>query len=593
MAQRKHDSSTDGLSRRRFLQGATLAVGAATLGLAGCATKDEEVAAEVPADDSTAWDYETDVAVVGLGGAGGVTAIEAADNGAEVVIIEVDAFDTRLSNSRLSGGIFYSPDADGDKTALASYMRAIMSGENLSFKTEPEQSPLFVDDIVDKFVEYLPTNRDWVLGLDPELQLIELGGAAFPTFPGAQDCSFRTWTPSYTGDNSVEGNAPFPTNQRPKLETANGLALMWAIEYAIEQRKDKITVVYETKGEHLIQDADGVIIGVLAKNSAGAEVKIKARKGVVITSGGFEYNPEMRRAFLEGPGITGWAFYGTPSNDGIGIRMGIEAGAQLAKVGKAASRMIFSCPDIQYNGLSVGTITNGVGTQGTFMVNATGDRFMDETLIQRDPSRYFSYKEAVHMDIKTLEFPNLPSYVIFDEPRRLKACMVGITNSTAGWGIIPWDKENSIPVEKGWIYKADTIEELAEVIKSKHDLNANRMDAAKLAEAAAKYAEVVATGFDVEFGRQLRGSEKAWDPVATPPFYAMPVVAGGPNTKGGLQADGNRHVIDWDNKIIPRLYTAGEVSSAFKFVYQGGGNITECIVCGRIAGKNVAAEASI
>jgi hypothetical protein len=218
---------------------------------------------------------------------------------------------------------------------------------------------------------------------------------------------------------------------------------------------------------------------------------------------------------------------------------------------------------------------------------------MDETLIQRDPSRYFSYKEAVHMDITTLDYPNLPAYTIFDEPRRLKSCLVGITNSTAGWGIIPWDAENSIPVEKGWIYKADTIEELAAVIRDQHDLNTGRMVPENLMESFNKYAAVVEAGFDEEFGRSLRGSEKEWEPVATPPFYAMPIVAGGPNTKGGLQADADRHVIDWDNQIIPRLYTAGEVSSAFKFVYQGGGNITECIVCGRIAGKNAAAEASI
>ena len=85
-------------------------------------------------------------------------------------------------------------------------------------------------------------------------------------------------------------------------------------------------------------------------------------------------------------------------------------------------------------------------------------------------------------------------------------------------------------------------------------------------------------------------TDPGFQSINTPPFYAMPLVAGGPNTKGGLQADGDRHVIDWNNEVIPRLYTAGEISSCFKFVYQGGGNVTECIVCGRIAGENAAAE---
>ena len=60
--------------------------------------------------------------------------------------------------------------------------------------------------------------------------------------------------------------------------------------------------------------------------------------------------------------------------------------------------------------------------------------------------------------------------------------------------------------------------------------------------------------------------------------------------KGGVDADATRHVLDWEGKQIPRLYTAGEISSVFKFTYQAGGNLTECVVCGRLAGKNAAAE---
>ena len=57
-------------------------------------------------------------------------------------------------------------------------------------------------------------------------------------------------------------------------------------------------------------------------------------------------------------------------------------------------------------------------------------------------------------------------------------------------------------------------------------------------------------------------------------------------------ADGDRHVVNWSNEIIPRLYAAGEVASVFLNVTQGGGNITECVVSGRIAGANAAAEAA-
>ena len=274
------------------------------------------------------------------------------------------------------------------------------------------------------------------------------------------------------------------------------------------------------------------------------------------------------------------------------------AGAQLAKVGKAASRLIWACPDVVKNGMNVGSITDSVGGAGTIVVNAEGRRFMNEVLITKDPSRYFSYKNAVHMDIEKLEFPNTPSYMIIDETKRTSGPLVNITLSTCGFGVIPWDESNQTAVDNGWLIKADSIEELAEKIRDSHGDNKGRMSPEVLVETMEKYQAMVESGVDEEFGRSsktkdpISGEEvdKGFQPIDTPPFYAMPLVAGGPNTKGGLQTDGDRHVVNWNNEIIPRLYSAGEMSSVFKFVYQGGGNLTECIVCGRIAGENAAAE---
>ena len=79
-------------------------------------------------------------------------------------------------------------------------------------------------------------------------------------------------------------------------------------------------------------------------------------------------------------------------------------------------------------------------------------------------------------------------------------------------------------------------------------------------------------------------------PVEKPPFYALPLYPGGPNTKGGLRANGRCQVLDWDDRPIPRLYSAGEISSVFQFVYQGGGNLAEGITFGRLAGRNAAAQ---
>ena len=79
--------------------------------------------------------------------------------------------------------------------------------------------------------------------------------------------------------------------------------------------------------------------------------------------------------------------------------------------------------------------------------------------------------------------------------------------------------------------------------------------------------------------------------VCKTPYFAIPLYPGGPHTKGGLRAHARRAVLDWDDTPIPRLYAAAEICSVFQFVYQGGGNLAECLVVGRLTGMNAAADA--
>ena len=121
------------------------------------------------------------------------------------------------------------------------------------------------------------------------------------------------------------------------------------------------------------------------------------------------------------------------------------------------------------------------------------------------------------------------------------------------------------------------------MIKAPKD-NGNRMDPKALAETVKEYNEYCAKGKDEAFGRL----KSTLQPVSDGPFYACPLVAGGPNTKGGLACNAKREVLDWDLKPIKGLYAVGEIASALKFVYQGGGNLTECLVFGQVCGKEVA-----
>jgi succinate dehydrogenase/fumarate reductase flavoprotein subunit len=112
------------------------------------------------------------------------------------------------------------------------------------------------------------------------------------------------------------------------------------------------------------------------------------------------------------------------------------------------------------------------------------------------------------------------------------------------------------------------------------------MDAAALAQAVETWNRFCAAGHDSDFERE----PGTMGTVAEPPFYAIPLYPGGPNTKGGLRADAQRRVLDWEDRPIPRLYAVGEICSVFQFVYQGGGNLAEGIAFGRVAGRNAAAE---
>lgn len=127
------------------------------------------------------------------------------------------------------------------------------------------------------------------------------------------------------------------------------------------------------------------------------------------------------------------------------------------------------------------------------------------------------------------------------------------------------------------------IEELGQKIKALQE-NGGKMDPAALAETVKAYNAACAAGEDKEFGRL----KSTLQPVSDGPFYACPLVAGGPNTKGGLAANAKREVLDWNLQPIPGLYAVGEIASALKFVYQGGGNLTECLVFGQVCGKEVA-----
>lgn len=521
-----------------------------------------------------------DVVVLGFGGAGATTAIVAAQNGAKVIVLEKNPQDAHISNTRMSGGIFHCPFKDGDPKALKEYAKAMFSGENIEWKEEGE-IPEYSDDLAQVWADLSPSNLEFMQSLDPEF----IGGsqpgfdkASFPNFPGAKECRYNAYRATYTKRMKNFNQVSYKC---PKNETSSGEAFWLCLEEGVKKQGNKIKVVWEAPACELLKNAKGEIVGAAAVKG-GKKFYVRAKKAVVLCTGGYEYSRAMRSAFLEGPGINGWAFYGTTSNTGDGISMGMAVGAGLQKAGKSAARVIVPTQK-RFNGMRLGSITPAVGSTNSIVVDNFGKRYEAETKVTDNPSRYFFYKAAVQFDISTLSYPRTPSWMIFDEKLRASKPLVGLGISVVGYGMVDWDKDNLKAIESGLILKADTIEELAEKIRN-HPENKHRMVPANLVETVERFNKFCDEKKDEDFGRRPATLGK----IAQGPFYAMPLVAGGPNTKGGLLANADREVLTWEGKPIPHLYCVGEIASALKFVYQGGGNLTECLVYGRHCGKIVA-----
>lgn len=521
--------------------------------------------------------YEADVIILGFGGAGGCAAIEAHDAGAEVLLLDKQSEQNHHRNTRMSMGAYHRPDPEGDRQALKEYAKTMFSGENLPGKLEGEQ-PEFSDELAEVWAELAPQNLDFMRALDPEYQVATVRSAAYPQFPGAADSKYAVVLSCYTG-RPYDQMRPLFTKHAPQAEKEFGEAFYTCLLKGINART--IGIHYDTEAEDLVVNDKGEVIGVKA-TYGNEEVTYKARRAVILTSGGYEYNKRMRSAFLDGPSVEGWAFYGTPANTGDGIAMALKLGAGLAKAGKIAGRIVCAIPERRHS-LKIGLSTSSVGKPNELVVDNYGHRYANERSITKDPSGYIFYKEALRFDIFKLTYPRIPSWMIFDETLRAKGPIV--RPDSAAYNSIIWGEDNQAAIDNGWILKAASIEELADKI-NRHPDNQGKMDAATLAQTVNRFNGYCETGEDLEFHREV----ETLGSVQKPPFYAIPLYPGGPNTKGGIKSNAKRQVLTWEHQPIPRLYTAGEISSAFQFVYQGGGNLAECIVFGRVAGRNAASE---
>ena len=374
-------------------------------------------------------------------------------------------------------------------------------------------------------------------------------------------CTGQEWLKEVTGLDELPASLNVPEYpQFPSSETAVkvtvdgawwGAAFYHVLEDEVAERD--IDVWYQAPGKHLIQDPEtGIIHGVEVEKN-GETYQVRAKNGVVLCTGGFEANMEMVQNYLQA------TIYPTGSifNTGDGIVMAQEVGADLWHMSSVAGPSVnFKSPDLPYVFGPYMHDKAGFGTKCIF-VGSDGTRFTNEASLPKHG--HVSY----HGDWKLLQIPS-PAYAIFDQ------------TAMDSRAIYPyWSDDNSVELEKGWIVQADTLEELAEKLG---------IDPEGLIAEVNTYNEYCANGVDEDYGRD----PATLTAIETGPYYAMEVVASMLNTMGGPVRNERGEVLDTAGEPIPHLYSAGELGSIFGSIYQGSGNLAECIAFGRISGANAA-----
>ena len=541
------------VSRRGFVKGAGLAAAAGVAALPAVAGAEEGRPFWMP----EAWDMECDVLVIGYGGAGLWCALTACDEGGAEVLVLEKAPVRGGGNSSINMGEFTWVD-DVDKATQ--YITGFTQGW-----TSEEMA------------------RAWAEECYQNLDYCDYWGIEAMVKPGTNasrgtaSCEY----PDFAGSEAMHVCSVG--------DNGNGF---WQQLDAI--RADLgIEVVFGCHDEELIQNPETKeILGAWTLvGDDEAPKAVKARKGVVLTLGGFEFNEEMQSQYLRCYPMRG--FYGWPFNTGDGFGMASKVGARLVNMNNSIgnANAWFENSGYPYAFQLTPKTANWV------YLDRLGKRWRAES---KGFNPHLGWHEFTKMnDGAMCDFERIPTWVVMDK-NALEGGPIGLPkggimsnpafSTSMGMALedVPaecggnpgWSEDNQAEVEMGWIKKGDTIEELLMQIDEKV-----RPDVEAARATIEQYNQYCADGVDPDFG----AADTSLLPVAEPPFYAYPIYPGGCTTLGGPEKNVNAQVLDVDGNVIPRLYAAGSFGNFQRHTYgiSGGGN-GENMVWGRIAGRHCA-----
>lgn len=533
-----------GLSRRSFLKGAGVAAAAVagSAALAGCSSDAGASQEWLP----KSWDYECDLLVIGYGGAGMWASLIGADECGQQVLVLEKAPVRGGGNSSINNGEFaVIKDAEG--------MRQYWHEMTQDVDTPSAVIDAWIEEglrnceYADKYELEYDINEQAIAGTIPEYSFL----------PGGAGCQSIADPPGF-------GMASF--------------------EILDQKRKDLgIEVLFDCHDEHLIQNPDTKEIVGCTTMIGSEEKTVKARKGVIMTTGGFEFNEDLKNAYLK---CYPFKFEGWQFNTGDGIKMVEDVGAKLWHMDMAISMYSMWTRDPE-NDFS---ILYFMPANSYFNVNRLGKRYVNENNMG---SPHNGWHTLLSFDDSIDDFDRIPSWGIFDQTcfdaGKLSTSQgdffecgnfaSDLPDEIRAWN--GWSQDNKAELEKGWILKGDTIEELGKKIKEFD----HWMDVDALKATFDEYQAFCEAKKDARFDR----SEKTLEKLDDGPYYAISIYPGSCSTLGGPMKNEHGQVLDPAENPIPRLYAAGCFGNFQSHSYGiTGGNNAENQVWGRISARHAA-----
>ena len=487
-----------------------------------------------------------DVIVVGGGNAAMCAALSAREQGARVVVLEKAPEAWRGGNGFFTAGGFRFGFKSFDE--LRSLIGDLSDQEAAQMEVDPYTEDNFYDDLMRVTEECA----------DPDMALY-LVRESQATVRWMKDRGIR-WIPMF-GRQAYKVGGKFRFWGGLVLEAVGGGPGLIEMEYA-SAAKAGIDVRFEAKATRLLTDDRGRVTGLMVRTPGGAETI--GAGAVVLASGGFEANPEMRTRYLG----ANWELArvrGTPYNTGDGIRMALDIGALPWGHWSGCHSVQWDLNAPWHGDRKVGDNFQKHSYPVGLIVNLRGERFVDEGADFRNYT-YVKYGRAV------IGQPRRTAFQIFDqkvlELLREEYRIREVTRAED-------------PTLEGLARKLEI--DVAGFVKTVKDFNAAVMSEVPFNPA-------------VKDGRGTRGlalPKSNWaQALDSPPYVGYAVTTGITFTFGGLKIDSAGSVIDCEQRPIPGLYAAGElVGGLFYHNYPGGAGLMAGAVFGRLAGRSAGESA--